>query len=286
MPRSKKPRKKKTSSDDNNVVPFAGTSQVAETMFGTIGNNGGNPEFRAQNLIYDAWEATTAKKRVTLAKKALKIFPNCADAYNILAEHAAITAHDALQYYKRGVDAGEKAIGEEDYKAFMGHFWGFMETRPYMRALHGLGEALWATGDCEGAIETFERMLELNPGDNQGIRYILTAKLLEVGDFEKLHGIFAEYSDDGSPDIQYTRALVAFIENDSAAAEIAKEAYPTNKHIPLILSGKMPAVEIDHFITMGGVDEASGYNEIFGHTWRRTPGSIKWLCDTVEKMAD
>ena len=114
MPTSKKPRKRKTSTDVNNVVPFAGTSQVTETMFGTIANHEDNPEFRAQSLIYDAWEATTAKKRVTLAKKALKIFPNCADAYNILAEHAAITAHDALQYYRRGVDAGEKAIGEDD----------------------------------------------------------------------------------------------------------------------------------------------------------------------------
>lgn len=36
---------------------------------------------RAQELVYDAWEANTAKRRVALAAKALAISPLCADAY-------------------------------------------------------------------------------------------------------------------------------------------------------------------------------------------------------------
>ena len=45
---------------------------------------------QAQDLIYDAWELADPIKRSRLARKALKISPDCADAYVLLAE-AAIT---------------------------------------------------------------------------------------------------------------------------------------------------------------------------------------------------
>jgi hypothetical protein len=44
---------------------------------------------RAQDLVYDAWEAPSAKKRRELAEEALRISGDCADAYNILADLAS-----------------------------------------------------------------------------------------------------------------------------------------------------------------------------------------------------
>src|SRR5690606_3453119 len=49
------------------------------------------PLQQAQELIYEAWNAT-GRKRIALAKKALKISPDCADAYVLLAEEEAQTA--------------------------------------------------------------------------------------------------------------------------------------------------------------------------------------------------
>lgn len=57
------------------------------------------PMEEAQDLVYDAWEAPTKRQRVSLARKALKIFPDCADAYSILAD-AARTAEEALDLYQ------------------------------------------------------------------------------------------------------------------------------------------------------------------------------------------
>ena len=37
-------------------------------------------------------------------------------------------------YYAKGVEAGELALGPKGFKQYAGHFWGFLETRPYMRA--------------------------------------------------------------------------------------------------------------------------------------------------------
>ena len=60
------------------------------------------------------------------------------------------------------------ALGAEGFEEYAGHFWGFLETRPYMRARAGLAIALIKLGDESAAIEHFRAMLKLNPNDNQG----------------------------------------------------------------------------------------------------------------------
>ncbi|SJM34235.1 hypothetical protein [Mesorhizobium delmotii] len=50
------------------------------------GRRGSDPTDAAQRIMYQAWEATSRSKRNTLAKKTLKIWPLCAEAYVLLAE--------------------------------------------------------------------------------------------------------------------------------------------------------------------------------------------------------
>ena len=44
---------------------------------------------------------------------------------------------------ERAVKAGKLALGPDGFAEYVGHFWGFLETRPYMRARHALAEDLW-----------------------------------------------------------------------------------------------------------------------------------------------
>ena len=97
---------------------------------------------RAQDLVYDAWEAKTARQRIALAKKALAISPLCADAHVLLAEHATPNSEQQLAFYKLGLQAGERALGEAALEEDVGYFWGLLETRPYMRARFGLAQVL------------------------------------------------------------------------------------------------------------------------------------------------
>src|SRR5487761_2734712 len=102
---------------------------------------------RAQDLIYQAWDARTAKRRIALAEKALAISPLCADAYVLLAEHAEGNSEAELDLWRRGVEAGRQALDETVFEDYAGEFWGFLETRPYMRARFGLAVALMQRGD-------------------------------------------------------------------------------------------------------------------------------------------
>ena len=83
--------------------------------------------------MYDAWEAPTKRQRLALVRKALKRSPLCADAYVLLAEETAGSVADAIDLYRRGVEAGELAVGPEAFEDDVGHFWGVLDTRPYMR---------------------------------------------------------------------------------------------------------------------------------------------------------
>ncbi len=48
--------------------------------------------------------------------------------------------------------------------------WGHIYNRPFLRCLHGFGLCLWRLGNLEDAQRVFERILSLNPNDNQGVR--------------------------------------------------------------------------------------------------------------------
>jgi hypothetical protein len=67
---------------------------------------------KAQNIMYDAWDERSPARRITLAKKALRTSPNCADAYVLLAEEEAQTPQQALKYYQAGMEAGRRALGK------------------------------------------------------------------------------------------------------------------------------------------------------------------------------
>jgi len=53
--------------------------------------------------------------------------------------------------------------------------WAWFENRPLMRALHHYAWLLWKFSQPEHAAMIFRRILRMNPGDNQGIRYELLA---------------------------------------------------------------------------------------------------------------
>lgn len=186
-----------------------------EGSFGSYGGSYGlcdpdTPLEQAQERIYEAYEEDAPDMRAALAEEALEISADCADAYTILAQETAADPGEARELYDRGVAAGERAIGQEEFEESKGHFWGLLETRPYMRARQGLAMCLWDIGERAEAIGNYEQLLEFNPNDNQGIRDLLAESLLEEDRDEELGRLLASYGEDASATWVYTRALWRF----------------------------------------------------------------------------
>jgi len=282
MPISKKRRLKatlKTSTKANAPAALPDRRAMESFLASIAGHRGDDATAKAQDVMYEAWDRTTSRSRIALARKALGISPLCADAFVLLAEEAG-SIEEARDYYAKGVEAGELALGPKGFKQYAGHFWGFLETRPYMRARAGLASTLLQLGDVDGALTHYRDMLKLNPNDNQGIRYILAGCLLRQDNDSALKELLAAH-EDGSAFWLYTRALVAFRESgdgDEQAAALVKDACSANEHVPAILAGRKPAViSDDGYVTMGGPDEATYYVTECGPAWHRTPGAVAWL---------
>ena len=236
----------------------------------------------AQNIIYDAWEAESRKERIKLAKKALSISPDCADAYNLLAQEEARTIQEAKEYYEKGVAAGRCFLGEVMFKESYNHFWGYVPSRPYMRSRAGLMECLWELGKHDEAIGHAREMLKLNVSDNQGIRYILIRYLSELGRYDELEEFMErdDYRDDCAAEWVYARALLAFVRTGDSrtAQEQLKIAMGYNKYVPDYLTSKKAVPDIlPDRVTMGGEDEAYCYAWTFKKSWEKVPGAISWL---------
>jgi len=234
----------------------------------------------AQMIMYDAWEAT-GKDRVLLARKALEVSPDCADAYVLLAEEVARSHQEALKFYKLGVEAGERALaGYIDDPDMVGHFWSVIETRPYMRAREGLAYSLLFMGQTHEAIEHFQDMLRLNPNDNQGVRDTLMNVLMAEDELDAVDELMARYEDDYSVFHVYNRALLAFKrEGDTEASrDLLLDAIERNEHVPDALLGKTHSsgmLPLSYGI--GSPEEAMIYSGDARFFWRKEPGAIDWL---------
>mgnify|MGYP001047159295 FL=1 len=76
----------------------------------------------------------------------------------------------AIRHYEAGVRIAELSFPD----GFDGVLaWGLIDNRPYLRCLHGFGLCLWRLGRFAETGQVFERILWLNPTDNQGVRFLL-----------------------------------------------------------------------------------------------------------------
>jgi len=278
--RAKKKNAKKV--DDVPVVRL-------DSFFANLGGGGRmaktSPLDEAQQIMYDAWEAPTCRKAVALAKKALKVSADCADAYTFLADYDASWDDEALELYQKGVEAGKRALGARAFKEDVGYFWGLLETRPYMRALAGLARNLWNVGRHDEAIGHYRELLRLNPNDNQGIRDLLMAALLQLDRNDEAEELFKQYKNGCMAVWMYSRVLLDFrAKGDTpVAGKSLKAALEENRNVPAYLTGRksMPRELPGHY-GFGDDNEAILYVHENKAAWEATPGALEWLASKAK----
>jgi len=242
-----------------------------------IPSTAATPAERAQEICYQACEVR-GRRRVHLARQALEIDPDCAEAYVILAEQCGDSA-ETLRLYGEGVAAGERSLGPKRFKS-RAPFWGDVTTRPYMRALQGLAECCEEEGRLAEAVAHYQRLLRRNPNDNQGVRYPLAGLLLRAGDEDALDAILKQFKEDVGPTLPFAAALREFRRSgDSAAGRQAlRDAIKENRHVPDLLLDRedLPAAGPSSY-SSGSVEEAEECALFLIEAWKSTPGALEWL---------
>jgi hypothetical protein len=234
-------------------------------------------EERARDLVYDAYQSD-GKQRYKLAEEAVRLNPNCVDAYVILAEKTK-SLEEAILLYEKGIQAGERELGKAFFKENKGYFWGLIETRPFMRAKLHYAEALSLLGKTTEATQQYEELLELNPMDNQGVRYSLFVVYVDAGDYKKASALLQQYEEDTAQD-SYNKLLLELHEHGftAKAVKLLKEAKKENKFVINYLTGKkrLPAYPPDYY-GFGDENEAIVYADMHLHLWKKIDGVQEWL---------
>jgi len=235
----------------------------------------------AQDLCYRAFDAF-GRTREILARKALTISPDCADAYVILAESAR-TTEKARELHAQALQAGRRALGEQTFEDDVGRFWGLPDTRPYMRALMGQASVRERLGDREGAAADYAEMLRLNPNDNQGARDFLLPLLIALGRDAEARDLLGRYRD-ASASWAYGRVLLAYRTAKRAplAADALKKALKLNPHVPGCLLSEDPDEIPPTAYSPGSFEEALICVGICRKAWEATPGALEWLAAAVD----
>ena len=237
----------------------------------------------AQQIAFDAMEAETEAEARKLAKRALRLDPDCVDALVLMNDLDAPTRVQRIEGLKKAVEAGERALGAKFIQKNKGHFWLLIETRPWMRALGRLATELNEAGLNLDAVSIYERILELNPNDNQGVRDPLLGLYLAVGELKRAGKLLKKYENDALANFAWGRVLERFLNGDRAGAKAALGiARAANHHVELFMTArKLLPKDPPEMYSPGSEEEAVLVLSNLSGAWAAHKEATFWLFDEL-----
>lgn len=242
-----------------------------------IPSTASTPLEKAQEIASRAFEAS-GRARIKLARQALAVSPDCADAYGILAGRSndPEKTHVLLE---QGVEAGERAMQSIGITGDAVQ-WGDIRCRPYLRVRFALAMSLAGFDALPEAIEHFEELLRLDANDHQGVRYRMLPLLIEEGRDSEALALLERFPTDLMAMWPYARALLAFRAEGATprADELADRAIKTNPFLWKFLAGtqELPDHVTDTY-RPGSREEAIVVAEDLIPVWDETAGAGDWI---------
>lgn len=236
---------------------------------------------RAQDLVYQAMEAPTLELHMMLVRQALDLDPENVDALLMTVDIAELQGDERIEVLRGIVATGAKQLGKKAFKELVPHFWGFHETRPYMRARQQLAGELYRADRLEEAIQEYNEMLTLNEDDNQGVRFQLLACLLSRGRLPEVRALMERFVDDCQWNVVFAWGHVLeklLCKDEAEATKALAHARTQNLHIEKFLTGrtKLPKNMPDYY-SPGSKEEAACFAAPLVKTWAHHPEAVAWL---------
>ena len=177
---------------------------------------------------------------------------------------------ETIEDYQRAIELFRTAKGEEYFEENKGHFWLIHETRPFMMHLLEQAMLFLKDGQKEKGVNQLKYILELNPGDNQGIRYILISQLLELNRLTEAEDLIDEFDEEYSASWAFSELLLSIKnkEDKKLIEELYEEATHINEHVVPFLTGKKKfPKEFPGYYSTGDENEASIYVDLAFKAW-------------------
>ena len=185
-----------------------------------------------------------------------------------------------IEDYQEYIDDFKRNVGEEFFKENEGNFWAIPETRTFMGCLFEQTLLFWQNDEKAKAIDQLKYILKLNPRDDQGVRYVLLAYLLELDMLEDAQSLMMSYGDDYSTYWSFCELLLDIKKHeDSAIIEMEfGMCVECNEYVVPYLIGdeKIPSDAVGSYDD-GDRNEAIFYVQSAGDAWFNDKNALNTL---------
>ena len=207
-----------------------------------------NPPSKKSRNRLDALEAyhMSREESAIEIKRILESDPHCIEAL-ICRTGWENDPEKRIDDLEEIIEISENVLGVNEADFEQERLWTDHTTKPYMKALELLGIELAQNGYLEEALEQFQEILELNPMDNQGIRYLILQNALVNKKLSICEQIFRDHSWDDSSYFLYSKAIYNFFKygNKSKSKKAAIRAFEQNPYpVLFILDLEEPPTDI------------------------------------------
>lgn len=245
------------------------------------------PSFDADDLFYRSAESENPEKEFSLLGQALKLDPGQIDVLLRVLTFLEPSPADEIELLKKIVELAQRNLGEKLFHQSKGHFWLVHETRPYMRARQQLADALFDVGRYQEAVNEFEGMLELNPNDNQGVRYLLLSLNLALGRLAPARKLLKQYDESTFSTVFAWGSLLELVLSGKyqEALKIFPEVRKVNRYTEEYVSGKKAIPEnLPEDYSAGSREEAIVFAADIFRAWRSHVKAVGWLAVYLKPM--
>lgn len=169
-------------------------------------------------------------------------------------------------------------------------WWSQPETRPLMKAHYGLMMCDWQRGELEDALHHATTLLQLNPTDNQGVRFLIPLLHLLTDNLRAALEYFRQYESrypgdyhEPSFDFAWGFSLAA----DGAEAEARRryrQGMLRNIYLaPVLLDIDEPPADLWHPTDRSEPEYAYSFFDSYGMLWERDHAALRFLRDTYQE---
>lgn len=231
--------------------------------------------FESADRVFDEgmefWWEGDRRTALRYFRRALKLDPRHADAHNHLgiASLEARKLKDAEQHFRAAADGGGKRIERDGSRVP----WGIIENRPYLRALGNLALTLAEQRKWAEALAIHQRILTLNPDDNQGVRYLIGVEHLRVGDNR---GAIEAFEKCASEEVGCAFGLaLARLRGFGASADVGEPlllGFAANRYVaPMLLGERWERLDAFHGTNMAEPEWADDVVKAQADLWHTVP---------------
>ena len=155
-----------------------------------------------------------------MARKAIKLDAQNLDARIFEVKFGEDNPLKILPALRKISEQGRRQLEKEGYfsEENIGHFWGILETRPYMRVRDEYINALKGFGMLRLAASEAEDILRLNENDNLGVRYTLMHLYAALEDAAAAEALLKKFSENEEGQLLLPMALLYYKLGDTTKA--------------------------------------------------------------------